>query len=188
MPKPTTRPFKGRRLNTFPDSFVCLDIETTGLSPVYDDIIEISALRVEDGVATASFSELIDIRRRLPPFIVDLTGITDAMIATGDRAENVLARFLDFTGDSVIMGHNVNFDINFIYDNCMARLGVPFGNPYVDTLAIARKTLPALPHHRLDDVMRYYGIRAREQHRALHDCELTVACYYRMKEDLCYEH
>ena len=55
MPKPTSRPFKGKRLNTFPDSFVCLDIETTGLSPVYDDIIEISALRVEDGVATASF-------------------------------------------------------------------------------------------------------------------------------------
>ena len=188
MPKPNARPFKGQRLNTFPDSFVCLDIETTGLSPVYDDIIEISALRVEDGVATASFSELIDIRRRLPPFIVDLTGITDAMIATGDRAENVLARFLDFTGDSVIMGHNVNFDINFIYDNCMARLGAVFGNPYVDTLTIARKLLPQLPHHRLDDLMRYYGIRARDTHRALHDCELTVACYYNMKEEMAYEH
>jgi DNA polymerase-3 subunit epsilon len=188
MPRQTSRPFKGQRLNTLPDSFVCLDIETTGLSPVYDDIIEISALRVEEGVTTDSFSEIIDIRRRLPPFIMELTGITDAMIATGDRAENVLARFLDFTGDSVIMGHNINFDINFIYDNCMARLGVPFSNPYVDTLAIARRALPALPHHRLDDVMRYYGIRARDTHRALHDCELTVACYYNMKEEMAYEH
>ena len=188
MQKQNPRPLKGRPLKTFPDSFVCLDIETTGLSPVYDDIIEISALRVEDGRITDSFSEIINIRRPLPPFISALTGITDAMIAQGNEAEDVLARFLDFTGDSVVMGHNVNFDINFLYDNCMARLGAVFGNPYVDTLTIARKLLPQLPHHRLDDLMRYYGIRARDTHRALHDCELTVACYYNMKEEMAYEH
>ena len=188
MNNKNTRPFKGRPLKTFPDSFVCLDIETTGLSPVYDDIIEISALRVEDGEITDSFSEIINIRRPLPPFISSLTGITDAMIAQGNEAEDVLARFLDFTGDSVIMGHNVTFDINFLYDNCRARLGAVFGNPYVDTLTIARKLLPQLPHHRLDDLMRYYGIRARDTHRALHDCELTVACYYNMKEEMAYEH
>ena len=188
MNNKNTRPFKGKHLKTLPDSFVCLDIETTGLSPVYDDIIEISALRVEDGKITDSFSEIINIRRPLPPFISSLTGITDAMIAGGSEAEDVLARFLDFTGDSVIMGHNVNFDINFLYDNCMARLGAVFSNPYVDTLTIARKLLPQLPHHRLDDLMRYYGIRARDTHRALHDCELTVACYYNMKEEMAYEH
>ncbi len=188
MPKPVSRPFKGRQLNVFPDSFVCLDIETTGLSPVYDDIIEVSALRVEDGRAVDSFSEIINIHRPLPPFIASLTGITDAMIATGGEADDVLARFLDFTGDSVVMGHNVNFDINFLYDNCMARLGAVFGNDYVDTLKIARKLLPQLPHHKLDDLMRFYGIRPRDQHRALNDCELTVACYYNMKEDMAYEH
>ena len=183
-----SRPLKGKSLNTLPDSFVCLDIETTGLSPAYDDIIEISALRVEDGLTVDSFSEIINIHRPLPPFISSLTGITDAMIARGGEADDVLARFLDFTGDSVIMGHNVNFDINFLYDNCLARLGAVFGNPYVDTLKIARRALPQLPHHTLDDLTRFYGIRARDTHRALHDCELTVACYYNLKEDMAYEH
>ncbi|MBQ6117996.1 MAG: 3'-5' exonuclease [Clostridia bacterium] len=188
MPKTVSRPLKGRHLNTLPDSFVCLDIETTGLSPVYDDIIEVSALRVENGATAESFSEIINIHRPLPPFITSLTGITDAMIAGGSEAEDVLARFLDFTGDSVILGHNVNFDINFLYDNCMARLGAVFGNNYVDTLKLARRLLPGLPHHRLDDLMRYYGVRPRARHRALNDCELTVACYYNMKEEMAYEH
>lgn len=141
MTQNTQRPFMGKRLDIFPDSFVCFDIETTGLSPARDDIIEISALKVDNNEITSEFSKLIRINRPLPPFIRSLTGITDEMLAGGESAESVLADFSDFVSDYIVMGHNVRFDINFVYDNCLSKLGTLFENDYVDTLSLSRKIL-----------------------------------------------
>lgn len=178
----TRRAFMGRNLDVFPDTFVCFDIETTGLSPARDDIIEISALKLEDNKITDSFSRLIRINRPLPPFIRSLTGITDDMLRSGDCAESVLADFCDFTAGYIVMGHNVRFDIGFVYDNCLSKLGTFFENDYVDTLSVSRRLLKGLRHHRLDDIVEHFGIEGRTLHRALGDVELTVKCYYKLRE------
>ncbi len=172
----------GSRLDIFPDTFVCFDIETTGLSPARDDIIEISALKIEDNTVTDSFSRLVRINRPLPPFIRSLTGITDEMLRDGDCAENVLADFCEFTAGYTVMGHNVRFDLNFVYDNCLEKLGTFFDNDYVDTLSISRKLLKNLKHHKLDDLVDFFGIEGRTLHRALGDVELTVKCYNKLRE------
>lgn len=183
MTPKTERFFMGKCLNTFPDTFVCFDIETTGLSPARDDIIEISALKTENNTVTDSFSQLIRISRPLPPFIRSLTGITDEMLAkNGKSIESVLADFIDFTDGYILMGHNVRFDMNFIYDNCLEKLGTLFENDFVDTLAFSRKLLGCLRHHKLDDIAEHFGIEGRTLHRALGDVEMTVKCYYKLKE------
>lgn len=177
------RIFKGKSLCCFPADFVLLDIETTGLSPESEDIIEISAIKVRDNKAVDTFSELINIKRPLPPFITSLTGITDKMLLTGDSAESVLYRFLDFTGGDIVLAHNANFDINFLYDKCLDKLGRIFDNDYVDTLKLARKYLPHLPHKNLDALADYFGLPPRSEHRALGDCEMTLEIYYRLKKE-----
>ncbi len=178
------RAFKGKCLTCFPRSFVCIDIETTGLSPVYDDIIEVSGIRVTDGSITDTFSETINIGRPLPPFIVALTGITDKELQNSNCAENVLTRFCSFVGGDILLGHNVNFDINFLYDKCLEKTGILFENDFVDTLKIGKKLLPQLKHHKLDDLAEYYDIPPRTLHRALGDCEMTVNCYFRMLDSI----
>lgn len=178
------RAFKGRCLTDFPRSFTCIDIETTGLSPIYDDIIEVSGIRVIDGKTAATFSETINIGRPLPPFITALTGITDKELEKSNSAENVLTRFCSFVGGDILLGHNVNFDINFLYDKCLDKTGILFENDFVDTLKIGKRLLPHLKHHKLDDLADYYSIPPRCLHRALGDCEMTVNCYFKMLSDI----
>lgn len=174
------RTFKGKCITEFPTSFVCIDIETTGLSPAYEDIIEVAAIRVENKIITDTFSETVNIHRPLPPFITALTGITDKEIRASNSYENVLTRFCSFVGGDILLGHNVNFDVNFLYDKCLDKTGILFENDFVDTLKIARKLLPQLKHHRLDDLAEYYNIPPRTLHKALGDCEMTVKCYFAM--------
>ncbi len=178
------RAFKGKCLTSFPRSFVCIDIETTGLSTLYDDIIEVSGIRITDGKPTDTFSETINIGRPLPPFISALTGITDKELKNSNSAENVLTRFCSFVGGDILLGHNVNFDINFLYDKCLDKTGILLENDFVDTLKISRRLLPHLKHHKLDDLAEYYDIPPRSLHRALGDCEMTVNCYFKMLNDI----
>jgi len=178
------RAFKGKCLTTFPRSFVCIDIETTGLSPRYDDIIEVSGIRVQNGKAVDTFSETINIERPLPPFITALTGITDKELSKSNSAENVLTRFCSFVDGDILLGHNVNFDINFLYDKCLEKTGILFENDFIDTLKIGKRLLPHLKHHKLDDLADYYDIPPRTLHRALGDCEMTVNCYFKMLDDI----
>ena len=149
-----------------------------------DDIIEVSGIRVIDGEITDKFSETININRPLPPFITALTGITDKELSKSNCAENVLTRFCNFVGGDILLGHNVNFDINFLYDKCLDKTGILFENDFIDTLKIGKKLLPHLKHHKLDDLAEYYSIPPRTLHRALGDCEMTVKCYFRMLEDI----
>ena len=137
------RDHKGHSLLTFPSRYVVLDLETTGLDPQYDDIIEVAAIRIVDGAAEGSFSSLVNPGYPIDEFITDLTGITDDMLSSAPSLDFVLPALLSFVGADIVVGHNVNFDINFIYDSCSARSLAPFSNDFVDTMRISRSLMSA---------------------------------------------
>ena len=150
------RPHKGKYRPGFPLDYVVVDTETTGLDR-YSCVIEAAALRVRGGQVTAEFSTLIQPPRRelyrngewqegfVEPFITQLTGITDSMLETAPLPETALPQLLDFLGDDPILGHNVHFDVNMLYDDLTRCLGRPLQNDYFDTLRLSRKLLPQLP-------------------------------------------
>lgn len=143
------RPEKGNSLIRFPSDFVVIDIETTGLYPKTDEIIELGAIRVRGYEIRERFSTLIKPSAPISAFISSLTGITNEMLEDAPSIEEVISDIRDCIGGDILVGHNVNFDINFLYDAMERSLDLPLGNDYVDTMRIARKALPDLPHHRL---------------------------------------
>lgn len=175
---------KGIGLIDFPNDYVVIDIETTGFDPNYDEIIEISAIKVEENNIIDSFTTLVNPKDGIDSYIEELTGISNEMLSTAPKLEDILKNFDYFVGDSIMVGHNVNFDINFLYDNYMQILGKPLKNDFVDTLRLARKLLPELKHHRLDDLTEYFNRTNRDYHRALNDCELTNQILNDLKNEM----
>ena len=171
------RPEKGRSLITFPEDYVVVDIETTGLSPQYNEIIELSAIRYSGGYKSAEYTTLVRPDYDVSPFITDLTGITNEMLEDAPKIKNCLGEFSDFVGSSIVVGYNVNFDVNFIYDNFERWLGESFTNDFVDVMRIAKKELPALERHRQIDIADFFGIEFDRAHRALDDCETCNCCF-----------
>ena len=171
---------KGKSLIEDLDNYTVVDIETTGLNWKFNKILEISALKVRNHKVIAEFLELINPHEPIPRFIKNLTGITDEMVKEALELDVVLRKFQEFLADDIIVGHNVNFDVNFLYDNFYFILGETLSNHFVDTLRIARKLLPELRHHRLDDLTSFFGIELRDKHRALNDCLLTNKVYLKM--------
>ena len=177
------RSYKGNSLLTSIRDFVVIDIETTGLSPSYDEIIELAAIRYRDGNMVKQFSSLVKPRFPVDDFITQITGISNKMLESAPVLKDILPRFLDFIGKDILLGHNIHFDINFIYDSC-ERLCLPhFSNDFIDTLRISRRMYKELEHHRLDDLIALFGLEARTLHRGLGDCELTAKCYFAMTAD-----
>lgn len=168
---------KGMSLIEDLDNYTVVDIETTGLNWKLSKILEISALQVRNKEVVAEFSKIINPHEPIPYFIKNLTGITDEMTRDAPELEKVLKEFKDFLKDDIIVGHNVNFDINFLYDNFVEVLGITLSNNFIDTLRISRKLLPELKHHKLDNLIDYYRIETRDKHRALNDCVLTNKVY-----------
>jgi len=197
---------KGKSLIDFPSHYTVIDIETTGLSPEYDSIIELSAIQVEDYKIVNTFSSLIKPDEQyfdedddiddciinnegekvfyIDNFIKELTGITNEMLNEAPSLQDVLPEYLEFIGDTILVGHNINFDINFIYDNCIRLYNKPFGNNYIDTMKIAKRLLKNLEHHRLSDIAEFYNIPSNGSHRALRDCEITNEIFSRLRLDI----
>ena len=173
---------KGRNLNKFIDNYVLVDIETTGLSPIYDDIIEIGAIKVENNKVVGEYNQLIKTDRSLPPMITELTGITDEMLATGKMLETVLEEFIGFVGDNVIIGHNINFDLGFLYNKCKKYLNYNLNNDYIDTLYLARKLVPNSYNHKLGTLAKLFNISYEGAHRGLKDVEITYEVYNKLRE------
>lgn len=173
---------KGKSLLTPVDDYVVLDLETTGLDPVTNMIIEIGAVRVKNNIIVAEFAELINPHRRLDPFITSLTGITDSDLKGKPDIKEILPRFLEFVGDSIVVGHNVNFDINFIYNNCERLTGKGFSNDFIDTMRLSRKLFPSEKHHRLTDLEQRFCLHNENAHRALSDVITTNDAYQYMKK------
>lgn len=170
-------PEMGRSLLENRRSFVALDIETTGLDPVKNKIIELAAIRIEEGAVAEKFSELVYPGEPVSGFITNLTGITNGMLRGARTIEQVLPDFLAFVGDSVVLGQNVRFDISFIGENSRRLFGRYFSNDYLDTLRFSRMLFKEHRHHTLADQVRRFGIGESVEHRALADAEQTYRCY-----------
>lgn len=177
------RKFKGKSLIAFPSDYTVVDIETNGLFDVCE-IIEVSALKFRNETLQNSFSSLIKPTQRISSFITRLTGITNKMAENAPDINEVMQSFYDFIGEDILIGHNVNFDVNFLYDKLWIHNGLILDNPFVDTLRLARKALPELPNHKQSTIAEYYGIATDGAHRALRDCEICNACYLHLKKEL----
>lgn len=164
---------KGESLLQFPDNYVVIDIETTGLSPDYDSIIELCALKYSNRNLHSKFTTLINPGFEISDFISSLTGITNEMLSDAPSLENTIRDFEAFIGDSILVGHNVNFDINFIYDAYEKHLSKPLSNDFIDTLRLARRLHKEERHNRLSDLAKRYNLSYDHAHRAEFDCLLT---------------
>ena len=176
-----TREYKGMSLLKPISDYVVIDLETTGLSPNYDDIIEIGAIKVKNDKIVGEFQSLINPNYEIDEFIIDFTGITNEMLFTAPEINDVLPLFLDFVGDNIIIGHNVNFDINFLYDNCVNILNTTFKNDFIDTMRLSRRMFKEHRHHTLTDLVSRFDIKAKVEHRALVDVLCTNDCFIFMK-------
>lgn len=139
---------KGKSLLICPSDYTVIDLETTGLSPEYDEIIEVACVQYRDGQETERIASLIQPGSRtkdnrfIDPFIESLTGITNHMLETAPRFEDVGEKVWDFLEGEFIVGHNVNFDINFLYDNFLNQWGKKLRNDFLDTMRLSRRVLP----------------------------------------------
>lgn len=169
---------KGERLNKYVSDYTVFDLETTGIRPDFDEIIEISAIRVREHVVVDEFSTLVNPGMHIPAAASRVNHITDGMVADSPGIEDALAGFLEFAGEDILVGHNIHsFDLNFICRAAMRVSGRGVENDYIDTLYMARQCLPELPHHKLSDVADYFHISTAGAHRALNDCVMNQKCY-----------
>lgn len=161
--------------------FVVFDIETTGLSAKTDKITEIGAVKISKGEIVDHFSQLVNPERRLSAKIIELTGITDDMLADQPTIDAVLPRFMDFIGDAMLVAHNSDFDTGFIRNNCEA-LGLAYNHKAIDTVAISRALLTDLKSHKLNLVAKRLGVRLDNHHRAVDDAKATAEIFLKFLE------
>ena len=175
---------KGQNLD---DTYIVFDLETTGFSSKNDKIIEIGAVKIQNGVIIDNFSEFVNPRRPIPYNITELTGINDDMVKDAQSIEDVLPRFLEFIGDSIVVAHNAGFDCSFISKNCND-LGLGFEQTIVDTVPLCRFLYPELKSVKLNLVAKHLGVKLESHHRAVDDAKATadilVECFKKIKEEL----
>ena len=176
---------RGTEETKYTPDYVVFDLETTGISRVYDEVVEISAVKVRGGKVVDEFSTLVNPGRHIPAGASQVNGITDQMVAHAPRFVKVLQEFLDFTEGYPLVGHNIaSFDMKFICRDAEKYYGSVPANDYVDTLPLARKHLPNLSHHKLTDLASYYGLTTDGAHRALNDCRMNQRVYECMVKEM----
>ena len=175
----------GKKLNTYVSDYVVFDLETTGVSCNSDDVVEISAIKVIGGEVADEFTSLVNPGRPIPYHASEVNGITDDMVKDSPFFEEVLFNFLEFVGDSVLVGHNIHtFDMKFLYRDAERFWGETIGNDYIDTLQVARIYLPQLSHYKLVDLAQYYGISTAGAHRALNDCRMNQIVFEQLAKEM----
>ena len=157
-------------------SYVVFDIETTGFSPVVNKIIEIGAVRVENGAIVDKFSTFVNPKVPIPFRIENLTGINDNMVLDAPDIETVLPKFLEFSEGAVMVAHNASFDMSFIEHNCVLQ-GIEREFTTADTVAMARFLLPGLNRFKLDTVAKAVGVSLENHHRAVDDAGCTAEIF-----------
>ena len=165
------------------DSYVVFDLETTGFSPNTCKIIEIGAVKVENGTITERFSEFVNPQVPIPFKIEELTGIRDDMVMGAETIEEILPRFMEYCEGCVMIAHNAEFDMSFIRKNCMD-LDIPCNHTVGDTVAMARILLPTLHRFKLDTVAKALKISLENHHRAVDDAECTAHIFVKFIEML----
>ena len=172
----TKRTHKGKSLLLFPEDYTVVDIETTGFDPMFDEIIEVAGIKYRGRNEVGRFQSLVKPDDGIPDYITALTGITNEMVADAPGIEDVLPRFLEFIGEDIVVGHNVHFDVNFLYDYAEDFELKPFSNDLVDTLRLSRRLYPELQSHKLSALAAHFGVEPDGEHRALADCVTTQKC------------
>ena len=176
---------KGKQICQYVPDYVLYDLETTGTSSTYDDVIEISAVKVRNGNIVDEFSELVNPGRPIPYAASMVNNISDDMVAGAPSFAEVLPRFLAFIEDDILVGHNINsFDMKFLYRDCEKYLGQTLTNDFVDTLKLAKLIFPDWKHRRLSDLADYYGISTIGAHRALADCRMNQQVFEFLGKEL----
>lgn len=163
-----------------PNSYTAIDLETTGLDPKKERIIEIGAVRVEDGRITAQFSSFVNPERELEARITDLTGITDEMLAAAPKMKERIEEVLHFCGEMPLLGHHVIFDYSFL-KRAAVNAGFQLERNGIDTLKLARRFMPENEKKNLTAACAFYGIEQGNAHRALQDAISAHRLYQAMR-------
>ncbi len=166
-------PVDGDQNVSMDDTFVCFDLETTGLYATNDRITEIGAVKVQNGKIVDSFSTFADPERPIPAKVIQLTGITDSMVKGAPSQKEAVQQFLEFCGDAVLVAHNAPFDTGFIRKVCQDN-GMEYNYTSVDTVAIARKILPDINNVKLDTLAKHFRLGKFNHHRAVDDAEMLT--------------
>ncbi len=167
------------------NSLIILDFETTGLSPDNGDrAIEIGAVKLENGVVTDQFQELMNPGRRVSSFIEDYTGITNTMLSTAAPCSEVMARFADFIEGQNLVAHNASFDKRFL-DSELKRISSSYSGQFTCSLLLSRRLNQNAPNHKLGTLINYKGIASNgDFHRALYDSQMTAKLWLAMLDDI----
>jgi DNA polymerase-3 subunit alpha (Gram-positive type) len=168
-----------------PDAaYIVFDVETTGLSAVYDTIIELAAVKIKNGEIIDKFESFANPHHRLSATTIELTGITDDMVASAPNVDEVLRRFREWAGDDILVAHNASFDMGFLNVGYKQLLGAgKAANPVIDTLELGRFLYPELKSHRLNTLAKKFDIELTQHHRAIFDAEATGYLLLRMLKD-----
>ena len=174
--------FNNRDYNLLESTFVVFDTETTGFYAGSDQMIEIGAVKIQDGKIIDRFDELIDPHRSIPKKITELTFITDEMVSGCDTEEVVTKRFLEWAGDNPMVAHNAKFDISFMKAACHKYNLGEFDRTVLDTMSMARMLHPEWNNHKLQTLTKKFDIPWDEEkhHRADYDAEGTALAFYKM--------
>ena len=162
-----------------------IDFETTGISPDHGDrATEVAVVLVEDGRIVDRYQSLMNAGVRIPAFITQLTGISNAMVAAAPAAERVMREASRFVGSAPLVAHNASFDRKF-WQAELARVELPAPQPFACTMLLARRLYPQAPNHKLGTLVDYHGLpRTGAAHRALADAEMAAELLLRIRRDL----
>ena len=174
---------KGDADTPFSGTFICFDIETTGLSAARDKITEIGAVKVENGVITDTFSTFANPEMPIPQKITQLTGITDDMVKNAPSQSEAVGAFLEFAGDNVLVAHNAPFDTSFIAKAC-EDMGREYNYTSIDTVAISRAILTDIKNCKLDTVAKFLRLGDFNHHRATDDAEMLARIFINLCQRL----
>lgn len=180
------RPLKGKSLVKDVNTYVVVDIETTGVNPLVDDIIEIGALKIVDDQIVDTFQSFVkptNSNYNLSPFNIAICEIVPEMIENALPEKEVIASFFDFVENYILIGHNiVSFDANFLYDSIKYNLNLDMKNDFIDTLRLAKKLVPNLESYKLNSLIEQFGIKNKKPHQALSDCYATNSLYLYLRD------
>lgn len=176
---------QGKKLYKYVSDYCIFDLETTGISCMSDEVIEISAIKVENGNIVGEYSTLVNPGRPIPYQASMVNGIYDDMVYDAPSFETALGEFLEFAADLPLVGHNISsFDMRFIYRDVEKYWEKTIDNDYIDTLQLARKCLPKLNSYKLTELANYYEINTEGAHRALNDCRMNQQVFEKLAEEM----
>ncbi|MDY6915614.1 MAG: exonuclease domain-containing protein, partial [Candidatus Cloacimonadota bacterium] len=169
----------------FYNSYVVLDLETTGFNVGEDEIIEIGAVKYENNNLVDEFSEFVHPQKKVPEFIKQLTNITDQQLAEADNLPTVIEKFQKFIGNNLLICHNTNFDINFLKTKFDQTSSLPLINKFIDTLKLSRIYLPFIGNHKLTTLCKFLDIDLQNAHRAIYDAKATANLFQKLEKLIC---